>query len=428
LGKISKDKKGRINSNRPSALIALILILIGTNAATIYYFTFYQPSMLLEDVPQNIGDITENPSAVIGQVVTITGFYIIAAGFPMLIEDTLLFLNNSLQPDNYVWITGEPPVEMKDYLGMRCDVKGIAEWGDESQGILGVRYSRYTPHESEVVNRDVYEDKVLDASVLESLGLPEISPISQKYALLYSGGWQEDKAYYRYWNDIVFMHTILLLHGYPEENIYVIYKDGEGEYTNATVDYPATQASMETVFQELNQTLTSRDTFFFYTTNHGGTSGLSTYHPNGGDHWLNKTEIAGWLDSITCHHMIIVMQQCFSGQVIPEISAPNRVIMTACTHAQMAFGCDTEGQWDEFSYHFMSALIGTQLPGGIGDAWADFVVEDGKISMREAYLYAVLHDSYGQETPLYDDDGDGVGLWGGPVFFGSGFYGDDIFL
>ena len=125
--------------------------------------------------------------------------------------------------------------------------------------------------------------------------------------------------------------------------------------------------------------------------------------------------------------MIVVMQQCFSWKFIPALSAPNRVIMTSCSPGKSAYGCDTEGQWDEFSYHFMSALIGTQLPGGIGDAWADFIVEDGKISMREAYLYAAIHDSW-DETPMYDDDGDGVGSWAGPVFFGSGFYGDNIFL
>jgi hypothetical protein len=74
----------------------------------------------------------------------------------------------------------------------------------------------------------------------------------------------------------------------------------------------------------------------------------------------------------------------------------------------------------------MSALIGYQLPGNIGAMDADFIDVDGKISMREAYLYAAIHDSW-DETPLYDD-GDRVGLWAGPVFFGSGFYGDNIFL
>ncbi|MGY5870909.1 MAG: C13 family peptidase [Candidatus Thorarchaeota archaeon] len=421
-------KKGKTGPKRPTVLIAIALVLIVTNAATIYYFTFFQPSIPLEDVPHYIGDVMEDPTTVIGKVVTIAGYYVIAAGYHILVTDPLIFLNNSLEPLNHVRVTGEPPVDMKEYLGIQCNVKGRAEWVNESRGILGVRYSQYTPQGSEAIIHGIYEDKVLDTSVLESLDLPEISPIVQKYAVLYSGGWLEEKAYYRYWNDLVYMYFILQLHGYPADNIYVVYKDGVGYNTSMPIDYPATQTAMETVFQELNQTLTSRDTLFFYTTNHGGSSGLTTYWPNGGDEYLNTTEIAGWLDSITCHHMIVIMQQCFSWKFIPALSAPNRVIMTACSPNKIAYGCDTEGQWDEFSYHFMSALIGTQLPGGIGDAWADFVVEDGKISMREAYLYAAIHDSW-DETPMYDDDGDGVGSWAGPVFFGSGpFYGDNIFL
>jgi hypothetical protein len=318
---------------------------------------------------------------------------------------------------------------MKDYLGQQCDVKGRAEWASESQGSVAVRYSRHLGHESQVLNPDVFEDAVLDTSILEGLGLDSVPEISLKYAVLYSGGWNETKAYYRYWNDIAHMYYLLRLKGYPANNIYVVYKDGvpcEYDETNTPVHYPATQTAMDTVFQELNQTMTPRDSLFFYTTNHGGSSGISTYWPNGGDQFLNGSEVAGWLDSISCHHMIIFMQQCFSYSFIPPLSAPNRVIMTSCSIGESAYGCDTEGQWDEFSYHFMSAIIGYRLNGD-GPAFADFIDADGRISMREAYLYSVLNDSW-PVNPLYDDDGDGVGLWGGPVFFGTGFYGDNVFL
>ena len=47
--------------------------------------------------------------------------------------------------------------------------------------------------------------------------------------------------------------------------------------------------------------------------------------------------------------------------------------------------------------------------------------------MREAFIYAAAHDSR-EETPLYNDDGTGIGLTLGPVIFGTGFYGDSIFL
>lgn len=424
---MSKSQTAKTSPKRPVAFIALVLVLIGTNVATIYYFTLYQPMVPLQEVPLSIGQVTDNPAAYVGKIVTITGYFVMAAGNLLLVEHPLLFLNNTLKSDNYLLFLGDTLPDIPPFgrcSDVECEVD--PECDPLSEDIVRIRYLSHTVRKSEVFP-GIYEDMVLDTSILEGLDLPEIPPVAQKYALLYSGGWLADKAYYRYWNDLIYMYFILQMHGYPAENIYVIYKDGVGEDANTPVDYPATQASVETVFQELSDTLTSRDTFFFFTTNHGGSSGLTTYWPNGGDQYLNTTEVSGWLDSITCHHMIIIMEQCYSGQFIPDISALNRVIMTACSDGESSYACDTEGQWDEFVYHFMSALLGTQLPGGVGDAWADFIVEDGKISMREAYLYAAIHDSW-DETPLYDDDGDGVGLWAGPVFFGSGFYGDSIWL
>lgn len=423
---MSKTKKTKTGSRKPLALIALTLLLIGTNIATVYYFVFFNPSIPLEDVPVSISDVTSNPVAYIGKVATITGYYIIAAGFPMLIEHPILFLNNSLRADNYVLVTGEPPVSMEQFLGLQCDVKGLVEWGDESDGVLGVRYSRYTARESDMMTPGFFKDTLLDTSILEAHKPFQYDPDAEKYAILYSGGIKPEKAYYRYWNDIIYMHFILTMHGYLSENIYVIYKDGVGEDTYTPVHFPATHSSLDTVFSDLSAEMGLRDTLFFYTTNHGGSGGISVWGPMDSSGALTHDQVADWLDSITCHHMIIVMEQCVSGKFIPYISAENRVILTACSDGESSYGCDTEGQWDEFVYHFMSALIGLKLPGGLGNAWADYN-SDGKVSMREAFIYSAVHDSR-DETPLYDDDGDGVGLTLGPVVFGTGFNGDSIFL
>jgi hypothetical protein len=423
---VSKSKKGKVSSKRPTALIALIVVLIGTNIATVYYFMFYQPSVPLEDVPMAIEDVMGNPAAYIGKAITITGYYVISAGYSMLVESLMSFMNNSLQPNNYILITGEPPTSMEQYLGLPCDVKGTGEWADESDGVLGVRYREYVGRQTDTTFPGIYKDAVLDMDyVTEHFPLP-IDPDAEKYAVLYSGGIKPEKAHYRYWNDIIYMHFILQMHGYSEENIYVVYKDGVGEDTYTPVEYPATHDSLDTVFSLLSSEMGIRDTLFFYTTNHGGSGGISVWGPMDSSGALTHTQVSNWLDSITCDHMIIVMEQCVSGKFIQYISAPNRVIMTACSDGESSYGCDTEGQWDEFVYHFMSALIGIKLPGGLGDANADYI-SDGQISMREAFIYAAIHDSR-EETPLYDDNGDSVGLTVGPVIFGTGFYGDAIFL
>ena len=422
---MSKSKRGKTSSKRPIALIALVVILLGTNIATIYYFTFYRPSIPVEDVPMNIGDVMDNPVAYIGKAITITGFYVISAGYPMLVESLMSFMNNSLQPSNYILVTGEPPASMEDFLGLQCDVKGVGEWADESDGVLGVRYRSYVGKQSDSIFPGIYKDAVLNTDWLqENMTIPD--PTAEKYAVLYSGGIKPEKAYYRYWNDIIYMHFILQMHGYSEDNIYVVYKDGVGEDPYTPVEYPATHTSLDTVFNILSQEMGARDTLFFYTTNHGGSGGISVWGPMDSSGALTHNQVANWLNSITCHHMIIVMEQCVSGKFIPYINAANRVILTACSDGESSYGCDTEGQWDEFVYHFMSALLGLKLPGGLGDANADYYA-DGKISMREAFIYAAAHDSR-EETPLYCDSTDDVGLTLGPVIFGTGFYGDAIFL
>ena len=422
---MSKSKRAKSSQKRPIALIALIVILLGTNIATVYYFTLYRPSIPVEDVPMNIGDVMGNPTAYIGKVVTITGYYVISAGYSMLVESLMSFMNNSLKPSNYILVTGEPPSSMEEFLGLQCDVKGMGEWADKSDGVLGVRYWSYVGRQSDSIYPGIYKDVVLNTDWLqEHLQIPD--PTADKYAVLYSGGIKPEKAYYRYWNDIIYMHFILQMHGYSEENIYVVYKDGVGEDPYTPVEYPATHTSMDTVFNDLSQKMGIRDTLFFYTTNHGGSGGISVWGPMDSGGALTHNQVANWLNSITCHHMIIVMEQCVSGKFIQYISAENRVILTACSDGESSAGCDTEGQWDEFVYHFMSALIGFKLPGGLGDADADYY-PDGKISMREAFIYAAAHDSR-EETPLYDDDGEEVGISLGPVVFGTGFYGDAIFL
>ena len=422
---VSKSKKGKTGPKKPIALIALIVVLIITNIGTVYYFMFYQPSVPQEDVPMAIEDVMGNPAAYIGKIITITGYYVISAGYPMLVESLMSFMNNSLQPDNYVLVTGEPPSSMEQYLGLQCDVKGTGEWADESDGVLGVRYRGYVGRQSDTIFPGIYKDAVLNTDWLqEHLQIPD--PDAEKYAVLYSGGIKPEKAYYRYWNDIIYMHFILQMHGYSEENIYVVYKDGVGEDPYTPVEYPATHNSLDTVFSLLSSEMGSRDTLFFYTTNHGGSGGISVWGPMDSGGALTHAQVSNWLDSITCDHMIIVMEQCVSGKFIQHINATNRVILTACSDGESSYGCDTEGQWDEFVYHFMSALIGFKLPGGLGDANADYWA-DGKISMREAFIYAAVHDSR-EETPLYNDSGDGIGLTVGPVVFGTGFYGDAIFL
>ncbi len=415
-------KKG---TGRSRTMLALVMILIGTNVGTLYYFLVYKPTVPAEDVPLEIADLTGNPEDYIGKMLTVSGYYVIAAeSYSMLVENPLSFLNNSLDPTNYVLITGNVSSSLEAHVGLRCSIKGTVELADEDDGTLGVRYVAHEALGTEPVVSGSFNDKAVGPEAVAAQ--PHIyDKVPQKYAVLYSGGIKPEKAYSRYWNDMVWMYYILLIYGYSPDHIYVIYKDGTPEHSTMPVDYPATHASLDTVFGILNETMTIRDSLFFYTTNHGGSGGISTWGPMDSSGALTHSQVSNWLNSVSCDHMIIVMEQCVSGKFIQYLSAVHRVILTAAS-IESSYGCDTEGNWDEFVYHFMSAMLGWQLNSPSTTVDADYN-NNGFVDMREAFAYAAIHDSQ-PETPLFDDDGDGVGLSAAGLIFSSPGYGATITL
>ncbi|MHA1619839.1 MAG: C13 family peptidase [Promethearchaeota archaeon] len=418
-------KKSRVKKRNPAGWIFLSILLLGTNAATVGYFLFLADSVPASDVPMNVGDVAENSEEYVGKTVTVNGYYVIAAGNHLLVTNPLYFFNNSLGTGNSVRITGTVPESMTTYLGLPCRVKGVLGRSDDSDGTLELGFASYLAKEGDRMFPGSYMDEQLNP-YLEFLDIPvPIDTTAEKYAVLYSGGINPDKAYSRYWNDIIYMYFILLMHGYPAENIYVIYKDGVAEDDITPVHYPAIHSSLDTVFGILSAEMGLRDDLFFYTTNHGGGAGISVWGPMDSGGALTHTQVTGWLDSITCNQMVIVMEQCVSGKFIPYLSASNRVIMTACSDGESSYGCDYEGNWDEFVYHFMCALVEISWNGDDVEIGSDYN-NDGSVSMREAFIWAAAMDSR-SETPLYNDDGTGVGLNLAQTVF-AGEYGDSVFL
>ena len=274
---MSKKTKNS-GKGRPTAWMVLVLILVVTNAATFSYFMFFQDTVPAEDVPMGIADIAGGLGTnLIGETITLMGYYIIAAGNNLLVSDPLFYFNNSLDFSNYVVITGSVPESMYASLGGQVAVKGTLQVYDSSDGTHGIQYDSFFDITTEIPGRGSYIDQRFNP-YLEFADIPHLlDPTAEKYAVLYSGGIRPDKAYSRYWNDIIYMYFILQMHGYQSDNIYVVYKDGVGEDTYTPVDYPATHTSLDTVFGILSDTMGLRDTLFFYTTNHGGGGGISVW-------------------------------------------------------------------------------------------------------------------------------------------------------
>jgi len=420
-----KSKKSK--KSRPMSTIALVLILVVSNAATLFYFMYLDESVPSSDVPMGIADVAAASEDYIGKTITLLGYLVNAAGNYLLVSNPLFYFNNSLSVGNSVVIRGTIPDTLSQSVGKQIAVRGELQAPETDEGSMGTMFDSFFDITTEVTYPGIYVDEQLTPYPQFELIPHFFDPTAERYAVLYSGGIEPGRDHYRYWNDIIYMYFILQMHGYDSNNIYVIYKDGVGEDIYTPVDYPATHDSLDTVFGDLSAEMGNRDTLFFYTTNHGGGGGISVWNPMDATGALTHQQVSDWLDSIVCRNMIIVMEQCVSGKFISHISAQNRVIMTACKDDESSYACDDEGNWDEFVYHFMCALVSIPWNGDDVTVDADFN-NNGYISMTEAFIWAAIKDSR-SETPWYNDNGDGVGYNVLEVIFlGAQWPGNGIYL
>jgi len=176
-----------------------------------------------------------------------------------------------------------------------------------------------------------------------------------------------------------------------------------------------------------------------------------TYNLSYEQYW--DDELADDLDTLTYSKLIFVRVGCagvsgednggcFNGGLIDDISATNRIIMTASNETWYCYtDCDGDG-FSEWSEAFMDALHGedtywneaTKTVVHTGISINADSNGNGYVSLWEAWEYAWNHDDarwavghhtddYGDpvdETPWFDDDGDGL-----PTFLGDSDHFDE---
>jgi hypothetical protein len=404
-------------------LIALIVVLLGANLFQFFYFTEFNPGISETDVPMDISDVMGNITDYLGKIITIEGYYVLGGSSkPFLLKDIEDFQQNTIiSPLKYVELLGEVPIALSSETGSWIKIKGNITWVDETRGVGGLVYilsdSSYV-----VVTRHPQYGEELSSFIINI----SAQTYPDKYAVLISGGYRAMKAYTRYWNDLKFMYSILVnKYAYNPQNIIVLYKDGIGEDMDMPVDASANYTHFNNTFNYLAQIMDSKDSLFIYTTNHGNEDGMCLYFYQ----IVSPEHFTQVLTPIPYNNMIIVMEQCNSGIFIPALSGPNRIIITAASATESSWSCDSEGSYDEFVYHFMTA-VNMETPDGISVTMHD-VNSDGLVSMQEAFNYAFYMDSR-EEHPHYDDNGDGIGQNDFLSFIATigeeGYYGSNRFL
>jgi hypothetical protein len=271
-------------------------------------------------------------------------------------------------------------------------------------------------------------------------GISPENPNDHLFAVLVGGTPQS-----AFWTDISLIYNTLITKGYKKENIFVHFADAGGSYgyqgiynddldgpivPSDDIDYDASLASLQTTFDNLSGISTSNpeipmlghgDQLLIHFDSHGNSYDLANMGSNlvlagiNGVEFLYDYDLATMIEQIDCAQMLIVMQQCFSGGFIddlsdyisyPDTKCKNRRIVTAVDYDETARTdyhltgpVNVMGKvYGEFDLYFYSALWGfypdVNIENGF-DPW-EISANQGEFPF---YLYPTLIDHPGDYNP-----------------------------
>ena len=255
---------------------------------------------------------------------------------------------------------------------------------------------------------------------------------NNNYAVIISGGGSLWSNWVRYWNDCAAIYSILVnKYHFDKSKIFVLMSNGTDpshdrihyDYTTDSspldldgdgtddIQFSATKSNITYIFDHLSSIMTSDDNLFIFTTDHGSTiyPGIATLVL--WEEEMLATEFAFEVNKVNFAKSInVVMEQCYSGGFIPVLEGNNRVISTACNAYELSWAMPPDYYYNEYVFHWMSAVNGA-TPYGV-PINADYD-GNGIVTMDEAFQYASNADTR-PETPQYSGGnvGDILSLYG----------------
>lgn len=250
-----------------------------------------------------------------------------------------------------------------------------------------------------------------------------VSDAAQRtYAIILSGGINENSNYERYWNDCSFIYqTLVNKYGVPKENIYPIMSDGDnpapdmksifGRSVSQSLDLDndgvdeiklaATKFNVTNTLNMLANQLKKDDHLFIFVIDHGGTNDNNTdsYICLWNYESLYDYELSHMLEPFTSNfvNVNVVLGQCFSGGFIDNLEKVGCVVASASTGSESSWAC-SDIPYDEFVYQWTCAVNESNHRGDSVISDAD---NNGRVTMEEAFSYAKIHDRVLKEHPMY---------------------------
>jgi len=275
-------------------------------------------------------------------------------------------------------------------------------------------------------------------SGMQSKGILKEESNGRKYAVIivgrYAGRWQDAfpenfQLYYGwYLNAAGMMYQMLEdKYGYSEENIFLLTSlrnnyEIPKSFNSSWIDFNSNKQNLQNVLKKFKHggelELGTNDSFLFSYINHGNDDNVSNgacshntffgfpyefnnlreiiqyfmLKRNQGSFKLYDWELAKYLSDIHAGQIIFLLQPCYSGGFINDLSGINHIICTASQEDEVA-----TTSWIE---PFIRGLNGE----------AD-INNDSKVSILEAYEYTAfkINETTQLEHPIIDDNGDKIG-------------------
>ena len=194
-----------------------------------------------------------------------------------------------------------------------------------------------------------------------------------KYAVLISGNSNQ-----KYNQNLFLAYKTFVENGFKEKNVYVLAPNGESPFPYP-VDSPASKKSTKILFDYLSKKVDSEDLFFIYTTGHGDTTKIKEkinaklIFPE--QEKIFAEEFIQSLKEIKPKDGILFSDQCYGGSFAKLAKEIGYTGISASEE-------DKESWWNTFPQSFFRAW----------DKKTADKNNDGKLSLKEAFDYAKLHD------------------------------------
>jgi hypothetical protein len=122
--------------------------------------------------------------------------------------------------------------------------------------------------------------------------------------------------------------------------------------------YPmANRANLARALAEIGSRQGPEDLAFLFLTSHGHEDEFALDFPEAGTSSLTARDFRLMLDDSGIGAAVIVLSACFSGSFIDDITAPDRLVITAAREDRTSFGCRDGAEWTEFGESFFDRAL-----------------------------------------------------------------------